>query len=329
MVTPEACKISVLLLTFNHERFVGQAIEQALAQRTSSPFEIVIGEDASTDATPRIVADYGRRFPDRIRVLSRSRNLGLCGNFLSTLSQCRGQYVAILEGDDFWVDPQKLEKQAAILDTAPDCAFTFHDVATWLPNGEKKPTCCPADLSEYLELEDFLVGNPVPNCSSVMFRKGLVDPFPRWYSGLQYYDWPLHVLHANAGTVRYVAESWSVYRVHRQSAWHGASPEKQAAAVVEILQHLDKHFEFRYRACFRVLIREWQNYPYHAQLRQAAAEVASFQQRLVYRIPAAVMRLMRGAAATVRRPWTNLTRGSSPRSQIDRHVEPDTVETTC
>src|SRR5580700_3234664 len=108
-------KLSVAMITYNQERYIGQAIESVLAQRVNFDYEIVIGEDCSTDGTREIVRDFGRRYPNRIVPLVRDQNLGGPKNLISTLASCRGQYVALLEGDDHWTSADKLQKQVDYL----------------------------------------------------------------------------------------------------------------------------------------------------------------------------------------------------------------------
>ena len=104
------------MITYNHERFIAQAIESVLEQKTTFDFEIVIGEDCSTDGTGKIVMSYAQKYPDKVRAIVREKNIGATHNFINTLNQCRGQYVALLEGDDYWIDPMKLELQIRVME---------------------------------------------------------------------------------------------------------------------------------------------------------------------------------------------------------------------
>jgi glycosyltransferase involved in cell wall biosynthesis len=101
-------ELSVLIMTYNHENLIKQAIDSALMQLTSFNFEIVIGEDLSSDKTRDICCNYENLNPERIRVLETPRNFGMVGNFLRTLKECRGKYISLLEGDDYWLSPKKL-----------------------------------------------------------------------------------------------------------------------------------------------------------------------------------------------------------------------------
>ena len=100
-------KVSVCILTYNHEKYIAQAVESALQQRTTFPVEILIGEDCSTDRTRDIVAELGRRHPDRVGLHLAEKNQGGGRNFCNLFAQSRGQYVIILEGDDYWTAPHK------------------------------------------------------------------------------------------------------------------------------------------------------------------------------------------------------------------------------
>ena len=116
-------KLSVAMITYNHKRFIGQAIESVLAQKVNFDYELVIGEDCSTDGTRSVILDFQRRYPERIVCLLRERNIGAMRNLSGTIAACRGQYLAILEGDDYWSCTSKLQKQVDFLDAHPDWAI--------------------------------------------------------------------------------------------------------------------------------------------------------------------------------------------------------------
>src|SRR5580704_17934239 len=116
-------KLSVATITYNHEQFIGQAIESVLAQKVNFDYEVVIGEDCSTDGTRAVILDFQRRYPDRIVASFRERNIGAMRNAEATFAACRGEYVALLEADDYWTCEVKLQKQVDFMDAHPDCAI--------------------------------------------------------------------------------------------------------------------------------------------------------------------------------------------------------------
>ena len=122
-----AVSVSVLVVTYNHARFVRQALDSALAQRLPQPFEILISEDCSTDGTREIVQEYAERHPQLIRLLLSERNLHSNEVVARGLRAARGQYVAVLDGDDYWTSEDKLGAQVAFLDARPDLTICFHN----------------------------------------------------------------------------------------------------------------------------------------------------------------------------------------------------------
>jgi len=103
--------VSVVCITYNHGRFIREAIESFLMQETNFKVEILIGEDCSTDGTREIVFDYKKKYPDLIRVITSDPNVGMKANGFRTLNAARGKYIALFEGDDYWEDPYKLENK--------------------------------------------------------------------------------------------------------------------------------------------------------------------------------------------------------------------------
>lgn len=117
--------ISVNMITYNHAPYIGKSIEGVLKQKTGYPYELVIGEDCSTDGTRDIVFDYQRRYPEIIRVITSDQNVGLKKNANRTLRACRGKYIAFCEGDDYWHHPGKLQMQADYLESHPNCGLVY------------------------------------------------------------------------------------------------------------------------------------------------------------------------------------------------------------
>src|SRR4029453_11849598 len=132
--------ISVVVSTFNHGRFIAKALDRVLRQQVDFEGEIIVGDDASQDDTRDILRAYERANPDRIRLFLPPANLGGEGGglFLALMGEARGDFVAILDGDDEWTDPEKLRKQAAFLLRHPECLLSFHN-AVVVYDDDKRP----------------------------------------------------------------------------------------------------------------------------------------------------------------------------------------------
>lgn len=227
MSTQFDIKLSVCITTYNHEKYIAQAIDSVLMQRTNFNYEIIIGEDDSTDNTRAIVKEYKNRYPDKIRLFLNNRKnvIYINGrptgrwNFINVLKQAKGRYIALCDGDDYWTDPNKLQKQTDFMDNHPECAICFHNVTVFDEDGKHKPlTHRPENPKEIFTLEDLLSGNFIHTCS-VIFRRGLFREFPQWFYECKMGDWPFHILNAHHGDIGYIDEVMAVYRAQSTGVW--------------------------------------------------------------------------------------------------------------
>lgn len=212
---PASPKVSILFITFNHAATIRQALDSALAQKTTFPVELLVGDDCSTDGTREIVAEYARLHPDRIRAFLHPKNLGFFGkfNFLSVYDAARAPYAIILEGDDYWTSPDKLQRQADYLDRHPACSACFHDCHVQDgPELDTRRLYLSAEVKRDLELPD-IIGEMFPHTTSILFRRGIFGPFPPWFRDLELTDLSLCSLLASKGTFGYLPDQpMSVYR---------------------------------------------------------------------------------------------------------------------
>jgi glycosyltransferase involved in cell wall biosynthesis len=248
-------KVSVLMITYNHEKFVARAIDSILMQKVDFDYEVVIGEDCSTDNTREIVLGYKEEFPNKIRLLLNQKNLGGRKNLIQTFKACKGEYIAMLEGDDYWTSPHKLQKQVDFLDTHPECAICFHNVMVIYedspeishpfyvqnPNGPFMKGK-PKPISN---LEDLLKGNFIQT-PSVMFRAPPFDEFPNWFYFTPMGDWSIHILNAQHGKIGYIDEIMGIYRIHDGGVWSSKGLIPKLQREIETYRFFNAHFNFRY-----------------------------------------------------------------------------------
>ena len=231
-----APKVSVLTITYNHGPFVGECLESVLAQQTDFAFEMVVGEDCSTDQTRAVCREQQARRPDRIRLLLAERNRGRHANFRNAFEACRGEYVALIEGDDYWTDGTKLRQQVALLDAHPETAICFHNVALV---GERAPGpgatfFRAAPPRTVFTGEDLIEKNFIPTCSCV-FRNRPRPALPAWYwdpAQTPYTDWVLHAVNAQRGDIRYIHAVMAAHRRHGGGFW-GATFDGTAAGDIQ------------------------------------------------------------------------------------------------
>src|SRR5262249_15023243 len=165
-----------------------------------------------------IVEGYARRHPDVIRPLWADRNIGIVGNFARCWAACRGEYIAVLEGDDYWTGADKLQRQVDVLERHPGWAMCFQRVRVVSDDGRPPGEFPTGPQKPVFTLRDLLAGNPVQTCG-VVYRAGLVPALPAAFLGLALGDWPLAILHALRGDVGFLDEVMAVYRRHAAGAW--------------------------------------------------------------------------------------------------------------
>lgn len=248
-------KVSVLTTTYNHEQYIGQAIESVLAQQTDFTWEQVVAEDCSTDQTRAVVTAWQRRYPDQIKPILRERNIGGRQNFLDAFRACRGDYIAILEGDDYWTSPHKLQQQVDFLNAHPDHSICFHAVETRDEADPHTAKVVRAARARYT-LEDLLEQNMIPTCS-VMFRNRLFDSFPDWYLKAPAGDWPLHVLNAQHGDIGYIDQVMAVYRVHAGGVWSPKVSSDRRRQILTILRLFYDNLDPAYRPQIEQSLARW------------------------------------------------------------------------
>jgi glycosyltransferase involved in cell wall biosynthesis len=246
-------KLSVMIITYNHERFIAQAIESVLAQQVKFEFEIVIGEDCSTDGTRAIIMDFHRRYPGRILPLLRDQNIGGPRNMEATLAACRGQYVALIEGDDYWTCDDKLQRQVDFLDTHHDCAVCCHRVQILDEMGTGQDGVFPPYGAGSYTIEDLLKGNFVYTCTTVI-RRDLFSPLPGCFLDMNIGDWPRIALVARQGKIELMDKAMAVYRIHSGGIWSSLPLTSQLMKIAEMLTVLDKHLDFQYTDTIRQTI---------------------------------------------------------------------------
>lgn len=210
-------KVSIICLAYNQEKFIEQTLDSFLMQKTNFNVEIIINDDASTDRTAAIIHKYTEGRPKLFRPIFQTTNQFSSGSaeFINNMFRmARGDYIAFCEGDDFWTDPDKLQKQVDFLEAHPDYALCFHPVRVFFENGEEDDSIYPLATNGFT-LKRLLQGNFM-QANSVMYRRQdykdlATDIMPR--------DWYWHLYHAQFGKIGFINKVMSAYRRHPGGIW--------------------------------------------------------------------------------------------------------------
>jgi glycosyltransferase involved in cell wall biosynthesis len=219
----EAPRASVFVLTYNHVDWIERALDSALAQQAPFDYELLVADDFSTDGTREKVQEYARRHPEQIRTFLPDRNLGIEGIWLQAARQCRGEYVAILEGDDYWTSPHKLAKGVSALDGNPGWSTCFHRATLFFDDGSRPARpATPAFSEDVFDLDDILRACFIPFLT-VVFRRDVLATVPDWIFGYRWFDWLFHIQCAQRGAIGFLEEDMASYRVHAGGNWSARS----------------------------------------------------------------------------------------------------------
>ena len=235
-------RLSIVCITYNAAPYIKKALDGFLLQKTNFPIEILIHDDASTDGTADIIRDYVERNPGLIRAVFQSENQYSKGVSVSTkflLPLVQGEYVAVCEGDDYWTDLHKLQKQVDWLDAHPESSICFHPVVVHFEDGSRPDSIYPSpkDCPDGFTFKGLLRHNFIQT-NSVVFRwklKGKENEVP---TDITPRDWFTNLLHAEKGPIGFLPEAMGVYRRHSGGVWWNSSDAPDAFYLRNGFRHL-------------------------------------------------------------------------------------------
>jgi glycosyltransferase involved in cell wall biosynthesis len=246
--------ISAIIVTYNHSKFIAQALESVLAQGMEC--EIFVCDDCSTDGTQDIVRSNAR-YPGRINLIAASANRNDWSLLSQAIHSAQGDYIAFMDGDDFWVSPEKLSRQVAFLEENPECSCCFHNVMVRDDSGEAQPR-----LHNFCDRIFWGLSDVLRNCfiqaGSSMFRSSILRD---WFHSplfracpLDSGDWGLYVFAAQRGNIGYLDEVMSVYRLHNRGLWSSIQPTRKLERIIEFYRAIAPHVGPEYQGLIQEMI---------------------------------------------------------------------------
>ncbi len=255
MTTKVKCRISILLVTYNHESHIRQALDALFGQVFEGSAELIVADDASSDSTVDIIKEYeekGDRYS--FKYLDNTKNSGVTKNYQRGFAACAGEYVAVLEGDDYWVSPFKLQRQIDFLDThweADLCSvnyFVFEE-----DRAHFYPRVAIGKEHRLIGARDLIADNLVGNFSTCMYRNRALASLPKELFDLCSYDWIVNICVARRSLIGFLEEPMSVYRLHSNGVWTQMPHVKKLKAQLELISAYDTLTEGVYHPEFELL----------------------------------------------------------------------------
>lgn len=241
--------VTVVVVAYNHQKYIQEAMDSFLAQKTNFGVEILVHDDASTDNTQSILQTYADRFPERVHlILEKENQFSKTGaKFLEAMySRATGKYIAVCEGDDYWIDPLKLQQQVDYLESHPKHTICFHPVLIQREDTSDQIAFPAPEKGHIFGLEELLQHNYIQT-NSVMYRN-LHDYAGVCPDGILPQDWFTHIFHAKQGKIGYIDKPMGIYRRHREGMWWQDSNEnvkfweRNAIRHVLLFENIEKLF---------------------------------------------------------------------------------------
>lgn len=259
---------SISCITYNHENYIADAIESFLMQKTDFSYEILIHDDASTDRTSEIIKQYESKYPDLIKPIYQTENQHSKGikTWYLNLERAKGKYIAICEGDDYWTDPYKLQKQVDYMEKNPECSMCVH--AAYRVTSDKKKLKSHVrpnrgnkvfTVEEVIEWRDGRVLATNSILYPAVFSKNRPDFYEK--APVAVGDYPLAIYLALQGTVYYIDEFMSAYRVGLKGSWTNrfySSIERRVAhwnKIIDMLNEINRYSEYKYDSTIKKYIQ--------------------------------------------------------------------------
>lgn len=257
-------QVSVLSLVYNHEPYLDDFFHGLLTQVHPYGWEIVIGIDLCSDHSIDICKKYRDQYPELIRLIIHEARVGMIPNFIATYNACSGKYIAMCEGDDWWIDSSKILKQVRALENDPKAVLSFTDIKV-LDEDENKyhPNWATITKNQY-RLGDVVKENPITTCS-VMFRNHIVSISDNSFRDLQMADWPLYIELLTHGYAIYLKDTTTVYRRSVYSSFSKNPVLEKLQKKIKVLEYLIAEANMAPQK--HVLQKEWLNYAYAIAIR--------------------------------------------------------------
>lgn len=250
----EKILVSINCITYNHEKYIAKAIEGFLKQIVNFNIEIIIGDDCSTDNTKKIIESYMKKNVGKITMISHRKNIGGKKNLNSVFKASKGKYIAICEGDDYWIDPFKLQKQVDYIMANEKCKLVCSNCYI-LNDRSKKITKNKECKSGIYKIEDVIKGGGgfIPT-ASILYEKAIMDNPPQFYLESNIADYPLQMILASKGDIFFLDDFTSVYRTEVEGSWTSANMRVQdkknlvakKQEVINILNGFNIFTQYRY-----------------------------------------------------------------------------------
>jgi len=251
-------KLSIILISYNQEKYLEKSIESILKQQFPFDAEIIVADDNSTDKSFTIIKEKLAACPWPVVYLPNNINLGISKNYQRAIQVCSGEYIAVMEGDDYWTDPRRLDKHLSFLDNHHECVMSMNRFV-WYHEHPPEFIVEPWKRSEdyyYVSTQQMAEGNKLGNLSACVFRADIIKGLNSSIYDMEIADWMLGMAVSEYGLIGILSGVMSVYRIHRQGNWAGQTKKNQSTLIAKAVDKYDAFFQYKYTNNFNVLRKQ-------------------------------------------------------------------------
>lgn len=245
-------KVNIILITYNHAAYICQTLESILMQKVSANVEIIVADDCSPDNTVDLIRKYEDKTSFRFTYLSKEHNTGYIKNYQQAFAACTGDYIAVMEGDDYWVKPNHLQNHIDFLERYIDASMSYNRHIRLFEDQNREEIFEWAESNDFEQVttEQLALGNRIGNLSCCMFRgKHIQDIDPKLFD-MEIADWMLGMYMGQFGPLLYLKDVTSAYRIHDNGQWSRMTENEQFARIIELINEYDKYFSYKYTESF-------------------------------------------------------------------------------
>jgi len=246
-------QVSILLVFYNHEKYIKECVDSIIMQEMPFDYEIIVCDDYSTDLTLSIIESSFKQAGIENRILNRDSNVGLVKNYQKGFAACQGDYIVIVEGDDYWTDKKRIVKLVSFMQSHKECAMVFN--STIIYNEEDGQFSYPDNTKtndfEYIPTNDLAAGKKyVGNLSACVFRNSVIKKLKPDLFDLPIADWMISMVVGQFGLIAHFHEPTSVYRRHPNGLWTQMTKKKKLRKLIYLVDVYNKYLEYKYNEEF-------------------------------------------------------------------------------
>lgn len=251
-------KLSILLVTYNQEKYIRECVDSILIQNLPFDHEIIVADDHSTDKTLLIIKEKLKTFVSNVHFLENEHKVGYNNNYQRGFEACQGEFIAVIEGDDYWTDPDRLQKHVSFLEEHRECAMSFNRIIEYFEEYTRFEVMewnSPSGF-EYITTSKLARGNCIGNFSACVFRNSAIKKLSPDIFDIPFSDWILGMVMGQIGLIAYLKDAMSIYRIHCKGQWSKMSLHDKNISTLKQIEEYNKYLNFHYNDEFTGL-KKW------------------------------------------------------------------------